>query len=79
MSDVILRAPLEFQALSLPKKLLSVVEMVVTYLWPLIGLIAALVMWRRGTPFIWRFCALAGAVASVVVYILEFAGAALAA
>ena len=78
MTGLILRAPLEFQALKLPKKLLCVVEMLVAYLWPLVGIVAALIMWRRGSAFIWRFCALAGAAASLVIYLFEFAGAMLA-
>ncbi len=79
MTGVLVQAPLEFQALTLPKKCLCVVEMLVAYLWPLVGLVAALIMWRRKSPLIWRFCALAGAAASVVIYLFEFAGAVLAA
>ena len=45
--------------------------MVGAYLWPLLGIVAALVMWRRGNAYIWRFCAVAGAVASMAVYAVE--------
>ena len=50
MTGVLVQAPLEFQALTLPKKCLCVAEMLVAYLWPLIGLVAALIMWRRKSP-----------------------------
>lgn len=71
MVGAIERAPREFQSLRLSQKCLCVVEMVGTYLWPLFGIVAALVMWRRGNAYIWRFCAVAGAVASMAVYAVE--------
>ena len=48
MVGAIERAPREFQSLRLPQKCLCVAEMVGAYLWPLFGIVAALVMWRRG-------------------------------
>lgn len=72
MSHAIARIPQAYQSLPVSRKLLCIAELVGAYLWPLFGIVLALILrWRQARqPY--AFCALAGAIAASAVFCGEY-------